>query len=566
MFGTDQISELPLSLASVRNKVKAFLEANGLRFDGLDRYFAICSEQGEICAGAGTLGNIIKAVAINEKYRSEGLLAPIVSHISASLMIEGADNIFIFTAPDKIPTFRSLAFHEVGCGPNAAMLESDPRGIKNFTDSLRSIPRAQRNGVIVMNCNPFTLGHLYLVEQAAERVDHLTILLVAEDKSDFTLKNRLVMVKNGTAHIKNVIIATAGPYQISSATFPSYFLKDLSKAAEEQILLDLDIFNRHIAPALSATVRFAGTEPSDPLTARYNQLMRQHLKIDFEELPRLEIDGEPVSASNVRKLLSEGKLAKALKLLPPASQPFILAKAATLALTRELNLAPKPGLVDPLDAGAHTDMDHTLMTRSIEALEPWFARLATSPLSHEQIVDIGLQAEKDMLRATNGVNTHKGALFSMGLMLQAFIRGGDLQQQIARLAQEFEDTHGTHGASVHEKYGLPTALDNARSGYSSLFSSWLPFYKSHKHEPNALHLLLLKIMAELDDSNIVHRSDIDTLQEVKRRAQALLESPGADLENNLSLLNSEFIARNLSPGGAADMLALTLLTDYLTTI
>ena len=466
----------------------------------------------------------------------------------------------------------------------------------------------QPTGCIVMNCNPFTLGHRYLIEQAAKQVERLYVMVVKEDCSLFAYTERKAMVEQGVADIENVSVIDGSDYAISRATFPTYFLKRLDNAADTQMLLDLDLFRRHIAPALGATVRFVGTEPTDQLTRRYNQLMHEVLK-DVREINRLEKDGNAVSASRVRKAMEEGDMNTIRQLVPPTTLPYIIAHLATQALQAELDTTPKPGLVDKDNNGAHRDMDYALMQLSINTLHPYFVRLAflgfadTLP-SHTVIRDAGIEAEKAMLEATNGVNTHKGALFSMGLAVVAAAyeekkaaankeeRGKEreeeylssLQLTIKALAASFPDTSGTHGSKAKQlSNGTTTikgALDNAREGYEKLFAEWLPFYNERRksHDAHALHKTLLRIMCDLDDTNVIYRTNVVTAEEVKQEARALLASfeeayAAEDKEKCASAIeekcaSAELLAlkdmdrryteRNISPGGAADMLSLTV--------
>ena len=466
----------------------------------------------------------------------------------------------------------------------------------------------QPTGCIVMNCNPFTLGHRYLIEQAAKQVERLYVMVVREDCSLFAYTERKAMVEQGVADIENVSVIDGSDYAISRATFPTYFLKRLDDATDTQMLLDLDLFRRHIAPALGATVRFVGTEPTDQLTRRYNQLMHEALK-DVREINRLEKDGNAVSASRVRKAMEEGDMNTIRQLVPPTTLPYIIAHLATQALQAELDTTPKPGLVDKDNNGAHRDMDYALMQLSINTLHPYFVRLAflgfadTLP-SHTVIRDAGIEAEKAMLEATNGVNTHKGALFSMGLAVVAAayeekkaaankeVRGKEreeeylssLQLTIKALAASFPDTSGTHGSKAKQlSNGTTTikgALDNAREGYEKLFAEWLPFYNERRksHDAHALHKTLLRIMCDLDDTNVIYRTNVVTAEEVKQEARALLASfeeayAAEDKEKCASAIeekcaSAELLAlkdmdrryteRNISPGGAADMLSLTV--------
>ena len=628
-----------------RQRIEAFLKRNGLRIDDMNYYAAVLDDDGEMIAGGGLKDDVIKCVAVDDAHKGEAIANTLVSHLISHANQEGYGCIKLFTKPKNRQLFESLSFRLLAEAPEAILMETGIGGISNTVEALKKIKEEsekykeynkeckedskkckentsylntstpqhlnttmQPTGCIVMNCNPFTLGHRYLIEQAAKQVERLYVMVVREDCSLFAYTERKAMVEQGVADIENVSVIDGSDYAISRATFPTYFLKRLDDAADTQMLLDLDLFRRHIAPALGATVRFVGTEPTDQLTRRYNQLMHEALK-DVREINRLEKDGNAVSASRVRKAMEEGDMNTIRQLVPPTTLPYIIAHLATQALQAELDTTPKPGLVDKDNNGAHRDMDHALMQLSINTLHPYFVRLAflgfadTLP-SHTVIRDAGIEAEKAMLEATNGVNTHKGALFSMGLAVVAAayeekkaaankeVRGKEreeeylssLQLTIKALAASFPDTSGTHGSKAKQlSNGTTTikgALDNAREGYEKLFAEWLPFYNERRksHDAHALHKTLLRIMCDLDDTNVIYRTNVATAEEVKQEARALLASfeeayAAEDKEKCASAIeekcaSAELLAlkdmdrryteRNISPGGAADMLSLTV--------
>lgn len=591
-----------------RQRIEAFLKRNGLRIDDMNYYAAVLDDDGEMIAGGGLKDDVIKCVAVDDAHKGEAIANTLISHLIAHANEEGHSNVKLFTKPKNRQLFESLSFRLLAEAPEAILMETGIGGISNTVEALKKIKDNGERGVVVMNCNPFTLGHRYLIEQAAKQVERLYVMVVREDCSLFAYTERKAMVEQGVADIENVNVIDGSDYAISRATFPTYFLKRLDDAADTQMLLDLDLFRRHIAPALGATVRFVGTEPTDQLTRRYNQLMHEALK-DVREINRLEKDGNAVSASRVRKAMEEGDMNTIRQLVPPTTLPYIIAHLATQALQAELDTTPKPGLVDKDNNGAHRDMDHALMSRSIRAIHPYFVRLAllgfadTLP-SHTVIRDTGIEAEKAMLEATNGVNTHKGALFSMGLAVVAAAyeekkaaankeeRGkkreeeylSSLQLTIKALAASFPDTSGTHGSKAKQlSNGTTTikgALDNAREGYEKLFAEWLPFYNERRksHDAHALHKTLLRIMCDLDDTNVIYRTNVATAEEVKQEARALLASfeeayAAEDKEKCASAIeekcaSAELLAlkdmdrryteRNISPGGAADMLSLTV--------
>lgn len=624
-----------------RQRIEAFLKRNGLRFDDMHYYAAVTDDDGEMIAGGGLKGNVIKCVAVDDAHKGEAIANTLISHLIAHANEEGHSNVMLFTKPKNRQLFESLSFRLLAEAPEAVLMETGIGGINNMVEQLKKIKEEGEvckennqeckkeektnlnittpqhlnpstpqplttttplRGVVVMNCNPFTLGHRYLIEQAAKQVERLFVMVVREDCSLFAYAERKAMVEQGVAHLENVTVIDGSEYAISQATFPTYFLKRLDDAADTQMLLDLDLFRRHIAPALGATVRFVGTEPTDRLTRRYNQLMHEVLA-DVRETVRLEKDGNAVSASRVRKAMEQGDMSTIRQLVPPTTLPYIIAHLATQALQAELDTTPKPGLVDKDNNGAHRDMDYALMQRSIDTLHPYFVKLALLGCAdalptHTSIRDIGIEAEKAMLSATNGVNTHKGALFSMGLAVVAAAHeerkiaaneeqilkernGGEdvlvsLQTTIKALAASFPDTNGTHGSKAKllskGTTAIKGALDNAREGYEMLFAEWLPFYIERRKERDAhtLHKTLLRIMCDIDDTNVIYRTDLATAEEVKQEARALLDNfskahTAEDKEKRIATellalkdMDKRYTARNISPGGAADMLSLTI--------
>lgn len=587
--------ELYPAIPRQRRRIEGFLQANGLRYDDVDYYAALVDESSdEIVAGGGLKGGVIKCVAVADGHKGEAVANQIVSHLIAKANAAGHQCVKLFTKPQNRPLFESLSFRFLAEAPEAILMETGVGGIAKYSEELRAKSEecncyllAGRNsvevdstklsvdtvkwsvGVIVMNCNPFTLGHRYLIERSSELVERLYVVVVREDCSMFSYSERKAMVSQGVKDLGNVVVVDGSDYAVSATTFPTYFLKRISDATDTQILLDLDIYLRHIAPALGANVRFVGSEPTDPLTRRYNELMRQQLGDDHIcEIPRMEKYGSVISASRVRRAIEANSLWQAIELVPSSTIPYIIAHLATRALQAELDTTPKPGLVDKRDNGAHRDMDHALMLRSIRALHPYFIRLAqlgcSSPQPpHDDIVRIGIEAERAMFEATGGVNTYKGALFSMGLAVIA--AGGAalchntnaMSSSIAALASRFPVTKGTHGSEAKTKACLKGALDNARDGYRMLFEAWLPFYETcvESADPYALHKTLLRIMCDLDDTNIVYRTSLATMLQVKEESKQLLQSFSI---MGLETMNSKFMRCNISPGGSADMLSLVV--------
>lgn len=573
MFNDYEIRRIPLSLKHHREQVEGFLKDNGLRSDPMDYYAGVFAyREDEILGGGGLCGNVIKCLAVKESLRDEGISVRLVSHLISVAVNNGHTSVRLFTKPENKLKFESLGFTLIAESPKAILMEIGNAGITAYSRYLSILKRDGTNGAIVMNANPFTLGHKYLIEEAARQVDNLYVIVVKEDVSMFSYEERKNMVKEGCKAIGNVIVCEGSDYAVSALTFPTYFMKEVTDATETHIHIDLDIFANHIAPALNITVRFVGSEPTDRLTNRYNEKMKALLplhQIEVRQVERLRQSGNVVSASALRRALTEGSFAAACDMAAPTSVPYLIMQAAVDALQTELDLTPKPGLVDLHDNGAHNDMNHALMTKSIRTLRPFIAKFAVKGFrrscpGHDELAATGIKAEQAMFEATGGVNTHKGALFALGLVavvashhyyIYRQLDAPTLQRGIEQLAQRFQAARDTHGYEVKKNNRLAGALDNAQTGYATLFTEWLPFINSLGDDPSGLHRLLLCIMSRLDDTNICYRKGEATLQAVKKEAQERLDDFTVE---SLQAMNRRFIADNISPGGSADMLALTV--------
>jgi len=191
-------------------------------------------------------------------------------------------------------------------------------------DYIRSIKKdnCMNAGAIVMNGNPFTNGHRYLIANAAKMVEQLYVFVVEEDKSFFKFEDRFQMIKNGTYDLSNVIVVPSGEWVLSYKTFPVYFEKEEMQQMKINACYDLEIFARYIAPKLGIEKRFVGEEPFDAVTRQYNEQMKEILSffnIGTEIIPRMVIRGEIISASKVRKCMKEGKWGELKEFVPDST-------------------------------------------------------------------------------------------------------------------------------------------------------------------------------------------------------------------------------------------------------
>ena len=287
----------------------------------------LLDDETDAVVGTGSLcGSVLKYIAVSEAMQGEGGAASIVSELVRHAYTCGRRKLFLFTKPQNEYLFRSLGFFRLAATDGAIYMENSRSGLKNYLDSLEKGRGVQ--GAIVANCNPFTLGHKYLMETAAAQVDSLHVFILSEnsaENAEFSAEARFELVKKGTKHIKNLLLHRSGDYIISHSTFPTYFIKDKADAGRINADLDLTLFGSAIAPALGITKRFVGTEPFCAVTRAYNERMKQILPkygVEVIEIPR--IGG--ISASLVRKAMAEGNLELVSKIVPETTMEYIRAE------------------------------------------------------------------------------------------------------------------------------------------------------------------------------------------------------------------------------------------------
>jgi [citrate (pro-3S)-lyase] ligase len=313
-------------IASARNLV----EKNGLFFEeGFDNLVGV-HEQGELVAVGARAGKVLKMLAIDPAHQGGVLLGDIVTTLLSFGFAAGLESFFIFTKPEHATTFEALNFKLLASQGKVALLEYG-KGLQTWLAANDSLVRPGLNGAVVMNCNPFTLGHRYLVESAAKRVDHLYLFVVKEERSLFPFDVRYRLVKEGVRDIANVIVLDTSSYIVSAATFPTYFLKKDDPVARIQMELDVTLFASRIAPHFGITRRFVGTEPYCRLTDGYNEAMKRLLPvygIEFVEIERVEAQSGVISASRVRELMAGNETEKLKDFVPQSTLAFLLSREA----------------------------------------------------------------------------------------------------------------------------------------------------------------------------------------------------------------------------------------------
>ncbi|WP_428395992.1 triphosphoribosyl-dephospho-CoA synthase MdcB [Lichenicoccus sp.] len=259
--------------------------------------------------------------------------------------------------------------------------------------------------------------------------------------------------------------------------------------------------------------------------------------------------------------------------------PARIGALAEAALLDELDTWPKPGLVTPRDRGSHVDMDHALLAASARVLRPFFASLAEAGAAGaglDALRRIGRAAEAAMLAATDGVNTHRGAIFSIGLLTAAAGSGrghpapGGLGTVVRRLwgpaLLAAPAPRGTHGAGARRRHGAAGALIEAAHGFSSIYQVGLPALRDAREAGKVAARVqaCFALIATIEDTNLLHRGGAEGLAYARGAAASFLAAGGVRAPGWLAraeAVHADFVARRLSPGGSADLLAATLFVD-----
>lgn len=316
-----------------REAVDLFLHQHQLSLEADCERVIVAEDQRRIVGCGAIAGCVLKCIAVDPSLQGEGLSLKLLTELMTLAYELGRSELFLFTKPDNAALFSSAGFWPIArAGDQAVLMENSRERLARYCRQLTMYRQpGEKIGAIVMNANPFTLGHRWLVEQAARQCDWLHLFVVKEDASFFSYQDRVALIEQGIAGIANVTLHPGSAYLISRATFPGYFLKDKGVVDDCHCQIDLQLFREHLAPALQITHRFVGSEPLCSLTRNYNLRMKELLEapgetptIQVVELERVEKDGAPISASRVRKLYKERQWSAIAPLVPPGTLSFLM--------------------------------------------------------------------------------------------------------------------------------------------------------------------------------------------------------------------------------------------------
>jgi [citrate (pro-3S)-lyase] ligase len=316
---------VPLLTAGERLDARRLIESQGLAFeDGCDDLVGVF-DNGRLVATAGRAGAVLKMFAVDDGWQGGEALGALATALTALGRAAGHEAFLVFTRLEHAASFEHCQFRRLVAGDAVALLECGG-GLERYLDAHRHLRRDGRNGAVVINGNPFTRGHQFLVETAAAQVDTLYLFVVREDRSVFPFADRYRLAGEATRHVANRVLLDTSRYAVSAGTFPSYFLRRNDDKARLQMDVDVRLFGARLAPAFGITRRVVGHEPYCETTAAYNRTMARVLPeygIDLVEIPRAPDGDGFISATRVRAALAAGDFATVERLVPPCTLAYL---------------------------------------------------------------------------------------------------------------------------------------------------------------------------------------------------------------------------------------------------
>lgn len=332
-MGEYSVSSISKYDRTALSQVDALLQKEGIKRDrNLDYTCGVYDEDYNLIATGSAFGNTLRCFAVSSDHQGEGLMNIVMSHLLDYEMGCGISHVFVYTKAKSAKFFMDMGFYEIARVEGLfVFLENRKNGFASYIENLKLTARPDGvSGAVVMNANPFTKGHRYLLEKAASRCDTLHVFVVSEDKSLVPFKVRKRLVEEGSKDLGNIVVHESGPYMISNATFPSYFIADEAGVMEGHARLDVNVFKK-IAAVMNITKRFVGDEPFSAITSLYNKVLSEELPkagIECCIIPRLEQAGVPISASNVRLALQNDDWTVLESILPPTTLDFFRSEEA----------------------------------------------------------------------------------------------------------------------------------------------------------------------------------------------------------------------------------------------
>ncbi len=317
-----QIKEVVLD--QERELLIAFLNEYDLEYEYDITYSILVYDEDQLIATASLANNIMKCFLVTKEYTNQKFTNLMFSHLVNFLARKNIFHYFVYTTPDNEEIFTSLNMKTIVMTMNTVLLE----GGDEITNVLKRLKKEynlsnHKKAAVIINANPMTLGHLYLIETTAKENKEVLVFVVSEDLSSFPFVDRFAIIKAATKHLKNVTVLPTLSYLVSKITFPKYFLKEDQLIKDEQTLVDVLVYKQYYEKIFNIVIRYLGEEPFSFNTDKYNKVLKTYLGNHIKIIKRRKVNQEIVSASLVRKLLKENNLQEIKKYVPFATYEYL---------------------------------------------------------------------------------------------------------------------------------------------------------------------------------------------------------------------------------------------------
>lgn len=320
-----KIKEVVLDLE--RDIQISFLHKHGLDYEIDIDYSILVYDRHEVIATASIAHNVMKCFAVHDAYSGQNVTGLMFKHLTEFLAEKSITHYFVYTSPENEEIFKSFNMTRIVLTMNTVLLEGGDE-INNVLSNLKKQYNVsdQKKSCVIINANPMTLGHLYLIEQAASQSKELLVFVVSEDISTFPFEVRFNIIKEATKDMDNVTVLPSLSYLVSRISFPKYFLKEDALIKDEQTLIDVLIYKQYYSKIFNINKRFVGTEPFSPNTSKYNEVLKKYLGIKVEIIERKNNGETPISASFIRKLIKRNHIVKIKEYVPEATYNYLMSE------------------------------------------------------------------------------------------------------------------------------------------------------------------------------------------------------------------------------------------------
>ncbi len=314
-------------LPSEQEAIKQFLESANLEYENDIDYSIAMYDNEKVIGTASLSNNVMKCFLVDKNYSGQNLSGQLFNHLVNVLQQRGRSHFFVFTTPSNQKIFQSFNMHKIVETMNTVLLEGGD-DITTVLSNLKEQYKISDNkkACVIINANPMTNGHLFLIETAASENEEVLVFVVSEDLSSFPFNDRFAIIKEATKHLKNVTILPTLSYLVSQITFPKYFLQEDQLIQDEQTLVDVLVYKEYYAKIFHIHLRYLGEEPYSPNTNKYNKVLKQYLNHNVKIIPRKEFNSQAISASHIRRLIKNNEIDAIKDYVPDATYRYLLSE------------------------------------------------------------------------------------------------------------------------------------------------------------------------------------------------------------------------------------------------